>query len=201
MPACATRSSSPATSASNSKPPSATARACTCASTYRRQTHPDGTARALLLARDALQDEPFLLSWGDIVVTPSTYADLMAAFAAHACDALLTVNPVDDPWRGAAVYVDDTRRVTRLVEKPPRGTSQTGWNNAGLFIFTPLVLAYAERLPPSSRGEYELPQALSAMIDDGCLVRALPVGGFWSDLGTPEDLAAAERAFDLDASS
>ena len=169
--------------------------------TYRRQTHPDGTARALLLARNDLQDEPFLLSWGDIVVAPSTYADLMAAFAAHPCDALLTVNPVDDPWRGAAVYVDDTLRVTRLVEKPPRGSSQTRWNNAGLFILTPLVLAYAERLPSSSRGEYELPQALSAMIDDGCLVRALPVRGFWSDLGTPEDLAAAERAFNGASSS
>jgi dTDP-glucose pyrophosphorylase len=169
--------------------------------TYRRQTHPTGTAQALLLARDALVEQPFLLSWGDIVVAPRTYADVAAAFAAHPCDALLTVNPVDDPWRGAAVYVDDTLRVTRLVEKPPRGSSQTRWNNAGLFAFTPLVLAYAERLPPSARGEYELPQALSAMVDDGCLVRALPVEGFWSDLGTPEDLAAAERHFDPEASS
>ena len=162
--------------------------------TYRRQTQPDGTARALLLARDALRDEPFLLSWGDIVVAARTYADLVAAFAACPCDALLTVNAVDDPWRGAAVYVDDTRRVTRLVEKPPRGSSQTRWNNAGLFVFSPRILSYAERLRPSPRGEYELPQALSAMVDSGCLVRALPVLGFWSDLGTPEDLAAAEKA-------
>jgi len=169
--------------------------------TYRRQTHPDGTARALLLARDALQDEPFLLSWGDIVVAPRTYADLVATFAAHPCDALLTVNPVDDPWRGAAVYVDDALRVTRLVEKPPRGASHTRWNNAGLFVFSPHILDYAAQLRPSLRGEYELPQALSAMVDDGGLVRALPVRGFWSDLGTPEDLAAAERIFDPEASS
>jgi len=33
------------------------------------------------------------------------------------------------------------------------------------------------------------------MVADGLAVRACPVCGYWSDLGTPEDLAAAERAF------
>lgn len=162
--------------------------------TYRHQAEPRGTALALLAARDQLADEPFLLSWGDIVVDPNTYAALVADFAGHPSDALLTVNEIDDPWRGAAVYVDADWRVTRLIEKPPRGTSTTHWNNAGIFVFTPQVITYAERVRPSARGEYELPQALAAMISDGCLVRAHPVRGYWSDLGTPEDLAAAERA-------
>jgi len=119
---------------------------------------------------------------------------LLDDFARHACDALLTVNRVADPWRGAAVYLDAGGTVTRVVEKPPRGSSTTPWNNAGIFVFTPLIFSYAERLPPSARGEYELPQAIAAMIADGRAVHACPVRGFWSDLGTPEDLATAERA-------
>jgi dTDP-glucose pyrophosphorylase len=162
---------------------------------YRRQHAADGTGRALLLARDAVGDQPFLLSWGDIVIEPAEYSAVVTNFGQEPCDALLTVNETDDPWRGAAVYVDDQWRVTQLVEKPPRGTSQTRWNNAGIFMFTPLIFSYAERLRPSPRGEYELPQALAAMIADGRIVRAHPVRGFWSDLGTPEDLASAERAF------
>lgn len=161
--------------------------------TYRHQAEPRGTALALLAARDQLADEPFLLSWGDIVAEPTAYAALVADFAGRPSDALLTVNEMDDPWRGAAVYVDADWRVTRLIEKPPRGTSTTHWNNAGIFVFTPRVITYAERVRPSARGEYELPQALAAMISDGCLVRAHPLDGYWSDLGTPEDLAAAER--------
>ena len=51
----------------------------------------------------------------------------------------------------------------------------------------------AERLEPSARGEYELPQAVAQMIADGRVVRTHPITGFWSDLGTPEDLAAAEQ--------
>ena len=160
---------------------------------YRQQAQPEGTARALLLARDAVRNRPFLVSWGDIVVEAAQYAALVDAFGRVPCDAMITVNATGDPWQGAAVYVDSDWRVTGLIEKPPRGSSHTPWNNAGIFILTPRIFSYAARLGPSSRGEYELPQAIAAMIVDGRVVRACPLRGFWSDLGTPEDLAAAER--------
>lgn len=162
---------------------------------YRRQEQPEGTARALLLTRKLVAGRPFVLSWGDVVVEPGEYAALVDAFGRERCDAMLTLNHIDDPWRGAAVYVDREWRVTELIEKPLRGTSRTPWNNAGIFAFTPLIFTYAERLRPSARGEYELPQAIAAMIADGRVVRARPIRGFWSDLGTPADLAAAERTY------
>ena len=162
---------------------------------YRQQVRAEGTARALLLARDALGNDPFIVTWGDVVVETTDYAALRAEFQRAPCDVLLTLNEVEDPWRGAAVYVDDRWRVTGLVEKPPRGTSHTRWNNAGVFVCTSRIFTYAEQLPPSTRGEYELPQAIAAMLADGGTVRALPLRGFWSDLGTPEDLAAAEREY------
>jgi dTDP-glucose pyrophosphorylase len=163
--------------------------------TYRHQSEPTGTASALLLARDALGAEPFMLSWADILIERGEYAAAVAAFRATSADAVLVVNAVADPWRGAAVYVDEAWRVVRLVEKPPARTSATPWNNAGVFVFTPAILAYAERTVASPRGEYELPQAIAAMIDDNRVVRAHPLRGFWSDVGTPEDLAACERSF------
>jgi dTDP-glucose pyrophosphorylase len=162
---------------------------------YCHQDRADGTARALLLAEPLLGGAPFAVSWGDILVAPSFYTELLAAFARRPCDVQLAVNPVDDPWRGAAVYVDDDWNVTRIEEKPPRGTSQTGWNNAGVLMLTPLALDYARRLAPSPRGEYELPQAIAAMVRDGRRVRAVPVRGPWSDVGTPDDLAAAQVMF------
>ena len=162
---------------------------------YRRQERPDGTARALLLAEDLIGGAPFALSWGDILVPTAFYGELLAAFARQPCDAQIAVNAVDDPWRGGAVYVDDEWRVSRLEEKPPRGTSTTGWNNAGIMAFAPVALDYARRLAPSPRGEYELPQAVAQMVRDGRDVRAVPVRGPWSDVGTPEDLAAAQTLF------
>jgi dTDP-glucose pyrophosphorylase len=166
-----------------------------CRLSYRRQAVADGTARALQLARDALDERPFVLSWGDVVIDPADYRALLPEFQRQPCDVLLTVNAVEDPWRGAAVYVDANWRVTQLIEKPPRGSSHTPWNNAGIFVLTPGIFADIERLPRSPRGEYELPQAVAAVLARGGLVRALPLRGFWSDLGTPEDLAAAERSY------
>ena len=160
---------------------------------YRRQARPEGTARALQLARAAVGERPFVLTWGDVVIDAAEYRAVLDEFERAPCDVLLTLNQVDDPWRGAAVYVDERWRVTQLIEKPPRGTSRTRWNNAGVCVCTPRIFGYAARLPPSERGEYELPQAVAAMLADGCTVRALPLRGFWSDLGSPEDLAAAEE--------
>ncbi len=162
---------------------------------YRRQERPDGTARAVLLAAADVGAAPFVVSWGDILVPTAFYGELLAAYARQPCDALLAVNAVDDPWRGAAVYVDAQWRVERLEEKPPRGTSTTRWNNAGIMAFAPLVFDYARRLAPSARGEYELPQAAAQMVGDGRDVRAVPVRGPWSDVGTPADLAAAQALF------
>jgi NDP-sugar pyrophosphorylase family protein len=159
---------------------------------YRRQERRDGTARALLRGRDAVGDRPFLLAWGDILTDRRNYPALLARFSELRPDGLLAVNWVEDPCRGAAVYVDARSRIERIVEKPPPGTAKTHWNNAGIGVFTPELFAYAESVPPSPRGEYELPDAISGMIADGRAIHAFPLEGFWSDVGTPEDLERAE---------
>jgi NDP-sugar pyrophosphorylase family protein len=169
--------------------------------TYVRQERAEGTARALLLTRHLVAPQlvggaAFALSWGDVLVPRVFYRDLLAASAASGADVQLAVNEIDDPWQGAAVYVDADWRVTQLVEKPARGTATTRWNNAGIFVFRPSIFDYASALAPSARGEYELPQAIARMIEDGRDIRALPVRGFWSDVGTPADLARAEQCFD-----
>lgn len=162
---------------------------------YCRQEKAEGTARALLLAQPLIGNGPFALSWGDVLVAPAFYSELLSAFVTQPCALCLAVNEMDDPWRGAAVYVDDVWHVTKLEEKPPRGSATTRWNNAGIFVFDPIIWPYAATLPASPRGEYELPQAITRMVQDGCDVRAVPIRGFWSDVGTPEDLEHAERTF------
>lgn len=160
---------------------------------YCRQQVRDGTARALLLAREAVGDHPFLLAWGDILTERSNYPKLLDTFTGTGCDALLSVNWVEDPCRGAAVYVDGDGRIERIVEKPPPGTATTHWNNAGIAVFRPVAFRYAAEVRPSPRGEYEIPDAISAMVAARLSVRAFPLAGIWSDVGTPEDLARAQQ--------
>lgn len=160
---------------------------------YLRQERLEGTARALALARSFAGEDSFFFGWGDILVEPGNYDRVLKA--ARFADAVLAVNEVDDPTAGAAVYVDGEMRVTRIVEKPAPGTSSTRWNNAGFGVLGPAIWPEIDRLTPSARGEYELPQAIAALVDSGAAVRAVPVEGPWFDIGAPDDLAAARAAF------
>jgi NDP-sugar pyrophosphorylase family protein len=160
------------------------------------QTNLNGTGGAMLTARRLLLDEEsFIFGWGDILMDRDNYPRFTAELRRADCDLLLAVNEMEDPWRGGAVYFDSDLRVERIVEKPPRGTSSTRWNNAGLFATNRCLFDYVERLRPSPRGELELPQAIAAMIADGRVVRAFTLRGFWSDVGTPEDLETARAHF------
>jgi len=160
------------------------------------QAELNGTAGAMLLARDFIADEDaFIFGWGDILMDVENYARFVHAARTESYDLMLSVNRVRDPWRGGAVYVDAGMRVERLVEKPAQGTSTTHWNNAGVFASTTLLFEYIAKLQPSPRGELELPEAMAMMIEDGCEVRAIDVRGFWSDVGTPEDLESARKLF------
>lgn len=168
---------------------------------YVRQKRIEGTARALGLARDFCGEDQFFFGWGDILVRAENYARVIRAapFSEH----VLAVNRVDDPATGGAVYVDapaaldrgEAARVTRLVEKPPPGSSTTYWNNAGFGVMGPAIWGEIDRLAPSERGEYELPQAIAALAAGGAEVRAVPVLGPWFDVGTVEDLERARREF------
>ena len=156
---------------------------------YRRQPTPDGTGSAALLARDFAGADAFLLTFGDILVDEPVYRALIDSMERF--DAVLAVKRVDDPHRGAAVYSDGDR-VTRIVEKPPPGESETQWINAGIYGFRAAVFEALARIPLSPRGEYELTDAVSMMIADGAGFGRLPIDGFWKDVGRPEDLFAAD---------
>ena len=158
------------------------------AMTYIRQERIDGTGSALHLTRDLVGDEPFFMSFGDIITSIENYPRLIESYRERPCAALLTLAEVDDPHRGAAVYVDDEYRVGQIIEKPEPGTSTTKWNNAGLFVFAPIIFQYTANLPLSPRGEYELPTAILAMLNDHGEVRGFPLTGYWGDIGTPEDV-------------
>ncbi len=158
--------------------------------TYRTQEPPDGTGGALRRVADLCGDAPFLLHWGDILIAPENYPALLTDFRPNDA-ALIGVNHMDDPAAGAAVYLDGDR-VTRIVEKPAPGTSTTPWNNAGVLALGPRVWPYVQALTPSPRGEYEVTDALHAMLHAGERVRAHRLVGLWSDVGTPETVAALD---------
>lgn len=157
---------------------------------FRLQDPVNGTGTAARLAKNFVDNEPFLLTYGDILCDPSEYVGSGAVLDQNmATAAVVAVKYVDDPWQGAAVY-EQNGVISEIIEKPPKGASSTHWNSAGFYVFRPILFEYLDRLQPSPRGEYELTSALDMMLDERLELRISAIQGEWRDVGRPEDLAA-----------
>lgn len=166
--------------------------------TYTRQSKLDGTGSAVHSAREAIGAEPFLMTFGDVLASTATYRGLLEDFQSQPCDILLALNWVEDPCNGAAVYLDESGQVVRIIEKPPAGESTTNWNQAGIFLFSPRIFEYTARLSPSPRGEYELTEAVSMMLGDCCRIRGYRMSGVWCDVGRPDDIGKAGKLLEAE---
>lgn len=155
---------------------------------YIRQEVLNGTGSATRLSESFVHGDTFLLTYGDIMSSAENYPRMIKEFNSNPCDALLALTHVEDPYRGAAVYLCADNKIDKIIEKPPKGTSTTNWNNAGIYIFSSIVFDYLKKIKLSSRGEYELPDAITLMMQDKKDVRGFKLDGYWGDLGTPEDV-------------
>jgi NDP-sugar pyrophosphorylase family protein len=153
----------------------------------------EGTASAVRLGRDFVGPDAFLLTFGDILCGARNYMGIADSLTRNAASAVLGVKYADDPWQGAAVYADAAGTVSEMIEKPPRGSSSTHWNSAGLYAFTPEIFGEIDTAPRSERGEYEITTAIRQLIARGRPVRMFEMDGAWRDVGRPEDLAEAGR--------
>ena len=150
---------------------------------YTEQIRQDGTGKVVELAKDFCGADPFILSYGDILVDPSSYLPLTRLEDA---DLILTVRHTDDASKGGAVYVNENFEVTDLREKQPPGEVTTSWYNAGVYTFQFNDLFLCGSLGKSPRGEYELTDAIRAMARDGKKVKAVEIKGYWADVRDPE---------------
>jgi len=158
---------------------------------YETQTVQDGTGRVVALAKKFVGNDPFLLSYGDILIAPENYGRIRDA--AVDAEAVLTVKRSDDVSQGGAVFLNEKFELTDLREKPKPGEPTSPWYNAGVYAFRPGIFDYIAKLEPSPRGEYELTDAIRNLALSGKKVQALEIAGDWADVRDPEILAQLNR--------
>jgi glucose-1-phosphate thymidylyltransferase len=158
---------------------------------YRTQDKPLGLGHAVKAAADFIDGEEFLLYLGDNLLECGL-ADLVSAFREEPAAATLYVKEVEDP-RAYGVAVTEGDRVVALEEKPAEPRSNLAV--VGAYAFSPAILDAIAHTPPSARGEYEITDAIQALVNRGDLVRACVVQGFWEDAGRPAELLKANRLY------
>jgi thioredoxin type arsenate reductase len=172
---------------------------------YGRQLVQDGTGKAPELAKGFVGPESFLLTYGDILVKPDTYRQMVRRFDEGKFSALVTATAGDDVTKGGLLIFDKEFCLKRLIEKPSatqldelrqQGDLKPGgpvWYNAGIYIFRPTLFDFTAGLQKSPRDEYELTDAISAMLAAGHRIAGIEISGRWVDVRDPEVLASLEQ--------
>jgi glucose-1-phosphate thymidylyltransferase len=155
---------------------------------YVHQEERLGLGHAIYLTRDCVGDEPVLIVLGDTIVT----ADYSALLKGDRT--LIGVKEVDDPTRFGVVEVENGL-VTGLVEKPDVPPSNLAI--VGLYHINDsrsLFDALAEIIDHgvTTKGEYQLTDALRVMLEAGAEMGTFEVEG-WYDCGLPDTLLETNR--------
>jgi UDP-N-acetylglucosamine diphosphorylase / glucose-1-phosphate thymidylyltransferase / UDP-N-acetylgalactosamine diphosphorylase / glucosamine-1-phosphate N-acetyltransferase / galactosamine-1-phosphate N-acetyltransferase len=154
---------------------------------YATQVVQDGTGRVVDLARNFVEDLPFILSYGDILVDPENYRRVIDL--SDDVEAIITVKRGEDVTKGGAVFLNEQMELVDLHEKSKPGQATSPWYNAGLYAFRSSIFDFTAKLKLSPRGEYELTDAVRALAQSGKKVKALELSGEWADVRDPEILA------------
>ena len=172
---------------------------------YARQEVQDGTGKAPEVARDFVGGETFFLTYGDILVKPETYTYMVRRWGDAPFSGLMTVTGSEDVTQGGLVFFDDEFCLRRIVEKPTAAhleqlrlggwlkPGQTAWYNAGVQLFRPALFDFTAKLEKSPRGEYELTDAITAMVAGGHRIAGLEILGRWVDVRDAQVLGELDR--------
>lgn len=158
---------------------------------YRTQEEQNGTGKVVELAREFIGANPFVLSYGDIIIEPENYHRLVAL--ADETAAIVSVKRNEDVSQGGAVFVNERFELIDLREKPQPNEPTSPWYNAGVYTFRPTIFDFTARLQLSPRKEYELTDAIRALALSGEKVQVFELTGAWADVRDPEILAHLNR--------
>jgi glucose-1-phosphate thymidylyltransferase len=157
---------------------------------YLRQDAPRGLAHAVLVARDFLGDDDFVMYLGDNFIVGGI-AGLVDEFRSGRPDAQIMLTSVPDPRQFGVAELDPAGEVVGLEEKPREPKSDLAL--VGVYIFTPAVHEAVAKLEPSWRGELEITEAIQWLIDHGRKVRSTTITGYWKDTGNVADMLEVNR--------
>src|ERR1700757_3901703 len=159
--------------------------------TYIRQLAPLGLAHAVLVAREFLGDDDFVMYLGDNFIVGGI-TGLVEEFVTSRPEARIMLARVSDPRAFGVAELDEaTGRVKNLEEKPKQPKSDLAL--VGVYLFTPAIHDAVASLKPSWRGELEITEAIQWLLDNGRTVNSTTITGYWKDTGNVADMLEVNR--------
>jgi len=157
--------------------------------TFIPQKTPAGLAHVVKIAEKFIGKDNFIFYLGDNMVVGGVKR-FVDEFEKSDCNCWLTLAKVKDPER-FGVPVIKNGRIIKVEEKPAKPKSQ--YAVAGIYIYDRHIFEAVKKIKPSKRGELEISDAHTYLIEQGYKVGYSEITGWWKDTGKPSDLLEANR--------
>ncbi len=136
-----------------------------------RQKKPLGLGHAIWTARHVVGDEPFMVMLGDdLVLSKTPCAKQMLDLFDEVQESIVAVQrvPEDQTFQygiveGETIDRERTHKVSRMIEKPAPGTTDSDMAIIGRYILMPEIFDLLEKTTPGHGGEIQLTDALQAL--------------------------------------
>lgn len=159
--------------------------------TYIHQKNRLGTAHAIGLAENYIEEPRFLVIYGDLIVDSSILKSILKKHKIRKIPCMCVV-PVDAPQQYGVIALEDDR-VVGILEKP---SSEAYGNlvNAGIYVFTKDIFKKIKDTPKSLRGEKEITSTIQTMINNDYKIFSNKIRiDDWLDVGRPWDILKANK--------
>ena len=146
-----------------------------------------GTGHAISFAKDFVNDEPFLMMYGDLMVDSKIFKEALENFNKTKIEGLISLLEVNNPQDYGIISLKPDGFVEKITEKPIPELNLGNLANAGIYIFDPLIFKAVEKTEKSIRGEYEFTDSMEILINqlNANILGYIIKDHFWSDIGLP----------------
>jgi UTP--glucose-1-phosphate uridylyltransferase len=140
---------------------------------YIRQSEALGLGHAILCAKYAVGDEPFVVLLADDLMHGHNNISCLKQMIDHFSKTQSTIVAVEkitpeECSQYGVVGVDQAFRelgkINKIIEKPPQGTAPSNWGVVGRYILTPDIFTQLEKLKPGTNGEIQLTDAIATLL-------------------------------------
>jgi glucose-1-phosphate thymidylyltransferase len=156
---------------------------------YIPQDRPAGLAHAVATAKAFLGDSDFVMYLGDNLIGMKI-RDAVEGFGKDpSLAASVMLHEVPNPSSFGVAEIDASGNVVGLVEKPKEPKSNLAL--VGIYLFRHSILDAISKIKPSARGELEITDAISKLIELGGTVKFTRLTSWWLDTGKKDDMLLA----------